>query len=107
MTEDIKALDGVYNFSDAVRVVNEVLAIQEESAASILPAHSSPEVEAFWRGRQQMAAAFSMLFENENMIRHYLRKADAREDVREGLRQSAAGEVESLGSFEKYADEEV
>lgn len=30
-----------------------------------------------------------------------------RADVQEGLRQSAAGEVVDLGSFEQYADEQI
>lgn len=30
-----------------------------------------------------------------------------RKNLAEGLRQSAAGEVESLGSFEQYADDEL
>lgn len=30
-----------------------------------------------------------------------------RADIEEGLRQSAAGEVVDLGSFEQYADEQI
>lgn len=77
MAEDIKALDGVYNFSDARRAVEEVLAIQQEIAEDA----ATEEMRAFLAARVQMASAISMLLEDEGMMQHYLSKADEREDA--------------------------
>lgn len=77
MAEDIKALDGVYAFSDARRVVKEVLAIQVDG----IEAAETNELREFLHARKAFAQAILLVLTDEEHMQHYLRKADEREDA--------------------------
>lgn len=87
-------------FDWATWAANYPLKVERESAVAGLP-------EGISITRAGQAVFVSMEELDQIMAESLKTKEYVEEEIREGLRQSAAGEVVDLGSFEQYADEEI